>query len=104
MMRNYRVVYSESVMRLDVGRDHTIKVVMVEPVASITLKNIVAGRLYVFMFQQSSVTPTTIFYCPQMLNKSTINLRRGTLTVQTFVGLNSSQMAAAMAASYAPAS
>ena len=100
MMRNYRILYSESVMRLDVGKDHTIKMVMVEPVASLTLKNIVAGRTYVFLFQQSDSNPTTIFYCPQMLNKVSISPRRGSLTVQAFVGLNAGAMAASMAASY----
>lgn len=101
MTRNYRILYSEGVMRLDVSREHTLKVVMVEPVASIVLKNVVAGRLYVFLFEQSETTPVTIFNCPQLVNQTTINARRGSVTVQAFVGLPSGQLAASMAASYA---
>ena len=101
VMRNYRIIYSETVMRLDVGEDHTIKLVMVEPVASLTLKNVVAGRKYVFLFQQSERNPTiTTFICPQMLNESPINPLRGSLTVQMFLGLTSGQLAASMAAAY----
>lgn len=99
MTRNYRILYSETVMRLDVGNDHTLKIVMVEPVASLTLKNIVAGRLYVFLFEQSVSQPVTTFFCPQMLNQSAISFKRGSVVVQAFVGLTSGEMAASMAAS-----
>jgi hypothetical protein len=98
MMRSYRVLYSETVMPLDVGHDHTLKIVLVQPVASMTLKNIVAGRTYVFLFQQSEGTPVTTFVCPQMLNQAAINPRRGSVTVQAFTGLNSGQLAASMPA------
>jgi len=99
MTRNFRIVYSETVMRLDVGKDHTIKLVMVEPVASLTLKHVVAGRKYVFMFQQSESSAVTTFICPQMLNKAPISSRRDSLTVQMFVGLTTGQMVATMPAS-----
>jgi hypothetical protein len=100
MTRNYRVIYSETVMRLDVGDDFTIKIVMVQPVASLTLKNVVAGRKYVLMFQQSDTTPVTTFICPQLLNQTPINPQRGSLTVQQFVGLQTGVMVASAAAGY----
>jgi hypothetical protein len=96
MKRHYRIVYSETVMRLDLRNDHTLKIVMVEPVASLTLKNVVAGRLYVFLFEQSDTNPTTTFICPQMLNKAPISFKRNTVTGQMFVGLTTGQMAATM--------
>ena len=103
MIRNYKILYSESVMRLDMSREHTLKFIMMEPVASLTFKNVVAGRTYVFLFQQPQTNaPITVFYCPQMLNQSPIYSRRGSLTVQAFVGLRSGELAASMAATYAP--
>ena len=99
MKRHYRIIYSETVMRLDLRKDHTIKMVMVEPVASLKLTNIVAGRKYVFMFQQSASNATTTFICPQMLNRAPIDFRRHTLVVQMFVGLTTGQMVSSMPAS-----
>ena len=104
VMRNYRVIYSETVMRLDVGQDHTIKLVMVQPVASLKLTNVVAGRKYVFMFQQSASNPVTTFICPQMLNLASINSHRSSLTVQMFLGLTTGQLASTMPAGYSPTS
>jgi hypothetical protein len=103
MIRNYRILYSETVMQLDVGKDHTLKIVMVQPVASMTLKNIVAGRTYVFLFQQTD-NPVTTFICPQMLNQAALNSRRSSVTVQAFVGLTTGQLAASMPAGNAPIS
>jgi len=101
MIRSYRILYSESVMRLDVAREHTLKIVMVEPVANIVLKNVVAGRIYVFIFQQAETTaPVTIFNCPQMRNVTAINTQRGSLTIQTFVGLNTGELAASVLPTY----
>lgn len=99
MLRSYRIIYSETVMRLDVGKDHTIKFVMVQPVASLKLTNVVAGRKYVFIFQQSDSKPVTTFICPQLLNEAPINPRHSSITAQMFVGLQTGQLAASMPAS-----
>src|SRR5579864_643407 len=98
MTRSYRILYSEPVMRLDVKNDYTVKFMMVQPVASLTLANVVAGRTYVFLFQQSETSPVTTFICPQMLNRAGINPRRKSVTVQAFTGLTTGQLAASMPA------
>lgn len=100
MNRNYRILYSQGVMRVDMSKEHTLKVVMVEPVASLVLNHVVPGRLYVFIFQQSDTTPVTIFNCPQMLNLTPINPQLGSLTVQALLGLRTGELASSMTSSF----
>lgn len=100
-LRRIHIGNSSQTMLLDAYSAETFVIWLRGNVASLTVKNITAGRLYVFILKMDAIGGHRFSWGGQIQNASPINSTPNSVTVQCFIGNSGGILMADAPASWA---